>query len=180
LFWTNGVAKVRLMELTRKGDYAVRVVVELASEPVGATVRTAELGRRTGVPQAYLTKIIQALARKGLVRTQRGTRGGVALVPRPQALSLRHVVEALEGPIRLNRCLVSPDLCDRTPRCAVHPVWARIQAVLTRELDAVRIADLVGATRAHPVREAAGDVMRQARRRERSPRGGSLETREAS
>jgi Rrf2 family protein len=168
------------MELTRTGDYAVRVVVELASEPAGATVRTADLGRRTGVSHAYLSKIIQALAREGLVRTQRGTRGGVALVPRPQAISLRQVVEALEGPIRLNRCLVRPGLCDRTPTCAVHPVWARIQAVLTRELDAVRIADLAGAARAHPFQEAAGDVMRNARRGGQSPRGGLPTTREAS
>jgi len=137
------------MELTRKGDYAVRVVVELASEPAGATVRTVDLGRRTGVPRAYLTKIIQALAREGLVRTQRGTRGGVALVPRPQAISLRRVVEALEGPIRLNRCLVHPGLCDRTPMCQVHAVWARIQSLVTRELDAVRVADLVEGGRAH-------------------------------
>jgi Rrf2 family protein len=168
------------MELTRKGDYAVRVVVELAGEPVGASVRTADLGRRTGVPHAYLTKIIQALARNGLVRTQRGTRGGVALVPRPQAISLRRVVEALEGPIRLNRCLVRPGLCDRTPICAVHPVWARIQAVLTRELDAVRIADLVAAARAHFFQEAAGDVTQRARHSGRSPRGGSPTPREAS
>ena len=145
------------MELTRKGDYAVRVVVELAREPAGATVRTADLGRRTGVPRAYLTKIIQALAREGLVRTQRGTRGGVALLPRRQAISLRRVVEALEGPIRLNRCLVHPGLCGRTPTCQVHVVWARIQSLVTRELDAVSVADLVEGGRPHgrPARREA-------------------------
>jgi Rrf2 family protein len=136
------------MELTRKGDYAVRVVVELATEPPEATLRTADLSRRTGVPLAYLTKIIQALARQGLVRTRRGTQGGVTLLPRPQAISLRRVIEAVEGPIRLNRCLVRPGLCDRTPTCAVHPVWIRIQALVTRELDAVRVADLAAAARA--------------------------------
>lgn len=135
------------MQLTLKGDYAVRVIVDLAAQPAGSTVRTVELGRRTGVPQAYLSKIIQALARVGLVRTQRGTRGGIALLEEPQAITLRQVIEAVEGPIYLNRCLVRPGLCPRDRFCPVHPVWARIQAIVTQELDSVRVGDLVDASR---------------------------------
>lgn len=134
------------MHLTLKGDYAVRVVVELAGRPFGAAVRTAELGRRTGVPQAYLSKIIQALAHAGLVRTQRGIRGGIALLEEPQAITLRRVIEAVEGPIYLNHCLVRPGLCPRDRFCPVHPVWARIQAIVTRELDAVCMRDLAEET----------------------------------
>ncbi|MEK6529950.1 MAG: Rrf2 family transcriptional regulator, partial [candidate division NC10 bacterium] len=102
---------------------------------------------RTGVPRAYLSKIIQALARVGLVRTQRGTRGGIALLEEPQAITLRQVIEAVEGPIYLNRCLVRPGLCPRDRFCPVHPVWARIQAIVTQELDSVRVGDLVDASR---------------------------------
>lgn len=135
------------MQLTLKGDYAVRVIVDLAAQPAGATVRTEELGRRTGIPQAYLSKIVQALAHAGLVRTQRGTRGGIALLEEAGAITLRHVIEAVEGPIYLNRCLVRPGLCPRDRLCPVHPVWARIQAIVTRELDSVRVGDLVDASR---------------------------------
>lgn len=133
------------MQLTLKGDYAVRVIVDLAAQPAGATVRTEELGRRTGIPQAYLSKIVQALAHAGLVRTQRGTRGGIALLEEAGAVTLRQVIEAVEGPIYLNRCLVRPGLCPRDRFCPVHPVWARIQAIVTRELDLVRVGDLVDA-----------------------------------
>lgn len=135
------------MQLTLKGDYAVRVIVDLAAQPAGASVRTEDLGRRIGAPQAYLSKIIQALARVGLVRTQRGTRGGIALLEEPQAITLRQVIEAVEGPIYLNRCLVRPGLCPRDRFCPVHPVWARIQAIVTQELDSVRVGDLVDASR---------------------------------
>ena len=131
------------MQLTLKGDYAVRVVVDLAAQPPSVPVRTEDLRRRTGIPPAYLSKIIQTLARKGLVRTRRGARGGVSLLPSPQSISLRQVIEAVEGPLHLNRCLVRPGACPRDRICAVHPVWARIQALLTRELDAVRVQDLV-------------------------------------
>lgn len=131
------------MQLTLKGDYAVRVVVDLAAQPPSVPVRTRDLRRRTGVPPAYLSKIIQTLAHAGLVRTRRGAAGGVSLVPAPQSISLRRVIEAVEGPIYLNRCLVRPGACPRDRTCPVHPVWGRIQALLTRELDAVRIQDLV-------------------------------------
>lgn len=136
-----------LMQLTLKGDYAVRVIVDLAAQAAGASVRTEEVGRRTGVPQAYLSKIVQALAHAGLVRTQRGTRGGIALLGEPGAITLRQVIEAVEGPIYLNRCLIRPGQCPRDSFCPVHPVWARIQAMVTRELDSVRVGDLVDASR---------------------------------
>jgi Rrf2 family protein len=135
------------MQLTLKGDYAVRVVVDLAGQPPAVPVRTEELRRRTGVPPAYLSKIIQTLAHAGLVRTRRGALGGVSLLPAPQSISLRQVIEAVEGPIHLNRCLVRPGACPRDRTCSVHPVWARVQALVTRELDAVRVQDLVDRAR---------------------------------
>jgi Rrf2 family protein len=143
------------MELTRKGDYAVRVVVDLAAQPAGTTVRTDDLGRRTEVPRAYLTKIVQALARDGLVHTRRGALGGVSLAASPHTISLRRVIEAVEGPMALNRCVTPPPQCARAGTCPVHPVWLRIQALVTRELEAVRIDDLVPAHTPPTRREAS-------------------------
>lgn len=140
------------MELTQKGDYAVRVMLDLASQPAGASVRTTDLGRRTGVPRAYLSKVVQALARAGLIRTRRGASGGVSLLEEPRKVTLRRVVEAVEGPIYLNRCLVRRGLCPRDRTCAAHPVWARVQKVLLRELDGVTIVALA---RPSPHRGAA-------------------------
>ncbi len=136
------------MHLTREGDYAVRVLVDLAGRPQGDVVRTEDLTRATGVPKAYLAKIIQALARGSLVRTRQGPGGGVVLAKDPASITLRQMVEAVEGPIHLNRCLVRAGECPRDSFCAVHPVWARIQAMLIRELEAVTARDLAEATAA--------------------------------
>jgi len=131
------------MQLTQKGDYAIRAVVDLAAQPAGAIVRADELSRRIGAPEAFLRKILQALAHAGLVYSCRGTSGGIGLLRESQSITLRQVIEAVEGPIYLNRCLMRPGLCSRDSFCPVHPVWARIQEVLIRELEAVRIHDLV-------------------------------------
>lgn len=133
------------MQLTLKGDYAVRVVLDLALHREGL-VTTRDLGRRTDVPPAFLSKIVQALAHAGLLRTQRGAAGGVALLRAPETISLREVIEAVEGPIRLNRCLVRRGLCPRDRTCPVHPAWVRIQRVFLRELDAVRFDQLAAVT----------------------------------
>jgi Rrf2 family protein len=133
------------MQLTREGDYAVRALVDLAGRPRGEVVRTDALSATTGVPRPYLAKIIQILSRARLVQTRQGPAGGVSLLKDPATITLREMVEAVEGPIYLNRCLVRPGECPRDRFCPVHPVWHRIQAVLLRELDAVTAKELAEA-----------------------------------
>lgn len=130
------------MRLTRQGDYAVRVMVELAAHPPGTVVPRARIQERQDVPSAYLAKIVQALARTGLVRTRPGVRGGVSLGRAAETITLRDAIEAVEGPIHVNRCVPGAGGCARDGFCPVHPVWLRIQALLTRELDQVTIAAL--------------------------------------
>jgi Rrf2 family protein len=144
------------MRLTREGDYAVRIVVDLAGRPRGDVVRTEDLTVSTGVPRPYLAKIVQALARARLVQTRPGPGGGVSLLPPPASITLRQMVEAIEGPIHLNRCLVRSGECPRDAFCSVHPVWARIQSVLVRELEAVSARDLADAMAATRGRQGGG------------------------
>lgn len=133
------------MHLTREGDYAVRLLVDLAGRSRGHVARTEDLSQRTGVPRPYLAKIIQILSRAGFVQTRQGPGGGVSLLKDPATITLRQMVEAVEGPICLNRCLIRPGECPRDRFCPVHPVWARVQTVFIRELDAVTAKDLAEA-----------------------------------
>lgn len=130
------------MRLTRQGDYAVRVMIDLAAHVGDRPVPRTVIQARQDVPSAYLAKIVQTLARAGLVRTQPGARGGVSLNVAPEAITVRRVIEAVEGPIALNRCVTNPSGCARDSFCPAHPVWLRVQALITRELDAVTIAAL--------------------------------------
>lgn len=130
------------MRLTRQGDYAVRVMVDLAMHGHAGPVSRAAIQARQEVPPAYLAKIVQTLARAGLVTTRPGAGGGVSLALPAAQITLRRVVEAVEGPITLNRCVVGPGACPRDRVCPVQPVWLRLQALVTRELDAVTIAEL--------------------------------------
>lgn len=141
------------MEITRQADYAVRIVLDLAERNHGGVERSDDVARRQVVPRAYFTKVVQALVRAGYVRTLRGARGGIQLSRDPDAITLRQVIEAVEGPIYLNRCLSHPGECSLERTCAAHPVWERIQDVLTRELDAVTVSQMI-ASKPRPLRPA--------------------------
>jgi Rrf2 family protein len=146
------------MRLTRQGDYAVRVMLDLATHGAGGPVPRALIQARQDVPAAYLAKIVQALARAGLVRTRPGAGGGVSLGVAPETVTLRRVIEAVEGPIVLNRCVTGPGACPRDVFCPVHPVWLRLQGLLTRELDRVTIAELSACASAPRPRNGANSV----------------------
>ena len=88
-----------MMGLTRKGEYAIRGMVYLAGKPNGETTQVSEIARAVDVPPPFLAKIFQDFSRLGLIRSYRGSGGGVILGRAVEQISLREVVEAIEGPI---------------------------------------------------------------------------------
>jgi len=144
------------MEISRRTDYAVRVIFDLASLPQNGRASTQEIADRQNIPSPFLAKIISQLSLSGLVTTYRGAGGGVRLAQPPEEISLLRVIEALEGPIRLNRCAIQPSLCPREGFCPIHDTWAKAQADLTSLLEATTFDDL--ATLAQQKRQQAKDT----------------------
>ena len=93
------------MQLTRAADYAVRVTMHLATLGPREHASRLVLAAATGAPESFLSKILQALSRAGLVASRRGGEGGFAILPRGRSASLLEVIEAIDGPISLNVCL---------------------------------------------------------------------------
>jgi Rrf2 family protein len=131
-----------MMELTRKGEYAIRGIIYLAQQPPGRVSLISEIAAAAEVPQTFLAKIFQSFAKLGLVTSSRGTGGGFMLARPASAITLREVVEAVEGPIIPNRCLLG-NPCDRGGRtCRVHGTWQQVQLEVVRILDDVTIETL--------------------------------------
>jgi Rrf2 family transcriptional regulator, iron-sulfur cluster assembly transcription factor len=130
------------MELTRKGEYAIRGIIYLAQQPPGRVSLVSEIAAAAEVPQTFLAKIFQSFAKLGLVTSSRGTGGGFVLARPASAITLREVVEAVEGPIIPNRCLMAGAACDRGGPCNVHDVWRRVQTEVVLILDSVTIEEL--------------------------------------
>jgi Rrf2 family protein len=132
------------MQLTRAADYAVRVMIHLAGLPPGTRASRGELAREAECPEQFLSKVLQSLTRAGLVISHRGNTGGFELREAHRDTSLLTVVQAIEGPVRLNLCLTSDHACERQERCPSHVVWAQAQEAMLDVLESASIDSLAG------------------------------------
>lgn len=132
------------MQLSRRADYGVRAMVDVASFPTESMVLTREIAVRQSIPHVFLTKIVARLARQGFLRAYRGATGGITLARSPDEISLLQIVEAMDGPIALNRCVVDPASCPLQVGCTTREVWCRAQQDLLNLLGATTLASMAG------------------------------------
>lgn len=131
-----------MLQLTMTGEYSVRAMLHLAGQPPGTVVHTSEISRQWEIPVEFLRKIVQLLSKAGLILSRRGVGGGVELAKPAEEITLLEVVEASEGKLALNKCLMYSGFCHRDPWCAVHSVWAEAQEKVKETLRAKNIAEL--------------------------------------
>lgn len=131
-----------MFQVTRRVDYAMRMMIELGQLDPGDCLSSRNLAQKTAVPKAFLHKITIELANAKLVRTFAGAQGGMALAKPPREISLLQVVEAVEGALCLNSCLIRPRECPRDVICPGHGIWGRVQNTLIDELQAITVAEL--------------------------------------
>lgn len=131
-----------MFRLSRGVEYAIRGVLYLAKQPEGKVSFVEEVSSAQDVPRAYLAKIFQTLSKKGFVRSFRGPDGGFVISGSAKDLSILDVIEAIEGPIHLNECLIKVGFCDRDELCPVHDIWREAQDTLISRLTGTSFADL--------------------------------------
>lgn len=132
-----------MMALTRKTDYAIRGMIYLAGVPEGHIALIGEIAEAAQVPQAFLAKILQLFVKTGLVISTRGASGGFSLAKNPEQITLREIIETVEGPITPNRCVMGRGVCSLSETCPVHPVWRRVQTTVQGMLDEVTLRTMI-------------------------------------
>ncbi|MBI4568941.1 MAG: Rrf2 family transcriptional regulator [Planctomycetes bacterium] len=101
--------------------YAITALGHLAANDHPMLVR--EIAAGTGIPTAYLAKLINMLSRKGFVATQRGIGGGVSMARKPEQVTLHELCAALDDPLLMPRCLLGNDECSDLRACPAHRFW---------------------------------------------------------
>ncbi len=131
-----------MFRASRRADYAVRVMIAVAAADPH-TITATSIQQKMVIPRSFLVKVIGDLKRGGLVNTQPGPHGGLRLAHASDVITLRQIVEAVEGPIYLNSCLLQANLCPLDSICPAHNTWGNIQRLLRHEMDAVALSNLV-------------------------------------
>lgn len=142
------------MKLTRGGEYAIRGVLYLAQQNDGKVSMLSAIAKAQDVPPRFLAKIFQALAKAGVVKSHRGAKGGFSLARPASEVTVRDVIEAVEGPVYLNVCLVGPGECTRDTICPVHSVWEEAQEKMMSVLAKASFAELAKKNGHSPVESA--------------------------
>lgn len=125
------------MHMTLEADYAVRIVERLAESSGRLDAHT--ISEDTKVPLRFALKILRKLVAEELVRSFKGAKGGYTLARGPEEITLRQVIEAVEGPYVLNRCLTEEYNCCHTA-CRFHHVYEEVSALVRQQLDQVTFA----------------------------------------
>lgn len=118
--------------MTLEADYAVRIVEYLTKHPCRCDART--ISEQMQIPQRFSLKILRELVAKGMVCSYKGAKGGYTLAKAPEEITLRQVIESVEGEYMLSRCQKEEYSCGRA-HCRLHKIYEKISEDVRRELD---------------------------------------------
>lgn len=121
------------MHMTLEADYAVRIVERLTLLKDRQDAKT--ISEKTQVPLRFALKILRKLVSEGIVKSYKGTHGGYMLAKKPAEISLRQVIEAVEGPYMISRCLQDEYACDHA-QCNFHRIYEEVSELVRTKLDA--------------------------------------------
>ena len=130
------------MQLTLTGEYALRAMIHLASGKDDSIFRISEISGTNNIPEKFLRKIIPQLSNAGLINSQRGIGGGIKLGKPASAITPLEIIEAVEGEMALNKCLIDKEFCSNERWCTVHTLWCEAQNNLRTILSSKSIAEL--------------------------------------
>lgn len=133
------------MKITQETDYALRILMYLAIAGKGVKIDAKTISEAEGVTLRFTLKILRKLAQTGMVISFRGVNGGYALDVEPKDLNMKNVIEAIEGPIYINKCLYDEELCNlnRSSTCKLHYIFSEIQEKVLKEFEDTSIQDIL-------------------------------------
>jgi len=129
------------VEITRRTDYAIRLLLELVRSG-GGPVSVRELATRQCVPYAFARAVQRDLVAQGLLTTLRGAKGGAVLAIAPADLTLLRIVTAVQGEPSVSVCSTDPAWCSLSAGCSVHRVWRGADDMLRDYLGSKTLAGL--------------------------------------
>ena len=125
--------------------YAIRAVCHLAGRGDGAQIQAREIADALDIPYHFLSKILQRLAREGILTSNKGPGGGFRLVRTPEETSLYDLIRVVEGPLSETECMLGLDVCSDEARCPMHDFWKSYRAGFRRRMEAISLMDVVRA-----------------------------------
>ena len=146
-----------MLRLTKKADYGLMALKFLAEHGDTASLSAKDIAEAYHIPPQLLAKILQRLAKEGLLRSHAGMNGGYTLARSSKEISAFEVIKAIDGPLFITSCVTDTGLCDLTNSCTIKEPLARVNESISDVLKKIRIYGLVESDREHP-RKQGGEL----------------------
>lgn len=127
------------MRLSTKGRYGTRAMIDIAVHSGQGPTLMKDIAARQDIAPKYLDHILSSLKKAGLLKNIRGRGGGYVLARPAATITLRQIIEAVEGPLSPVECLENPSSCIRSAVCPTRPVWNRLKQAMIDVLEATTL-----------------------------------------
>jgi len=151
------------VKLSTRPRYGMRALLDIAAHSGSEPVRLKEIARRQDVSLSYLEHIVGPLISGGILRSTRGPGGGVSLLRRPEEIPLGEVMQLLEGSMTTTDCVLHPEVCSRSARCATRSLWTELGEAMRAVLRNKTLADLMQGDEADEMAAFVSDAFGQPR-----------------
>ena len=145
-----------MLKLTKKADYGLMAMKHLAEHAHEGACSAKDVAECYGIPPEALAKILQRLAKAGLLHSQHGINGGYTLARDAKEISAYEVIRAIDGPLFITACITVRGECDQTERCTIREPLRKVNESIEEVLRRIKIADMTEAN------EGAGSVSAKA------------------
>ncbi|MGD0078973.1 MAG: Rrf2 family transcriptional regulator [Sedimentisphaerales bacterium] len=129
------------MKLSTRTRYATRAILELAEHFGKGPLQTRIIAKHQDISVKYLEQLMSALKSAGLIRSQRGAKGGYVLAQSPEKIKLSEIFDIFEGPVVTVECVTNEKYCDKAGDCVARQVWREIQKAIKGILESITLQD---------------------------------------
>jgi Rrf2 family protein len=131
-----------MLRLSKKADYALMAMKHLATHTDAASTSARAIAEEYNIPLELMAKVLQTLARSGLLASHQGTRGGYTLSKVPSSISVADIIQAIDGPLTVTACSTDDEQCEQFNHCNVRdPLW-KIKDRIIAALETVSLAEI--------------------------------------
>lgn len=131
----------KFMKITREADYALRIVIMLAREDKQTEAK--RIAEENEIPYRFTLKILRKIVQSGIIKSYRGVNGGYVLNKEPSEITLKDVIETIDGKIAINSCMEDSEKCGRSGVCAIQRKLCIAQKAFAEELSKITFADVM-------------------------------------
>jgi Rrf2 family protein len=138
------------MKLSTKGRYGLKAMFDLALHDGKGPVSLASISERQGISMNYLEQLVSPLRKAGLLKSVRGAQGGYLLAKAPVDISVKEILELLEGPLAPASCVIEGDhSCDHSNLCVSRMIYDRIYESINQVVENISLQDMLDEQHKH-------------------------------